>query len=125
MIKITTTFLLCALATACTTTGVKTDSRLIDLQVEASEDGRSLSVAMSGFWLDTPNRRTLEIIGKGADGSIVYDERLVALLSYDASPKGGFDKARATIELPAGVDARSVEVRAVEVRAVDAQPAAK
>jgi hypothetical protein len=116
MIKITTTFLLCALATACTTTSVKTDSRLIDLEVAASEDGRSLSVGMSGFWLDTPNRRTLEVISKGADGSIVYDERVVAMLSYDASPKGGFDKARATIELPAGVDARTVEVRPIDTR---------
>jgi len=86
-------------------------SRIVDLKVVQRLECSEVVASINGRYLDTPERRTVQLLALSADGAVLSDSRTVATLAWDALPKSGMDRAQVALEIPQDPRIATVEVR--------------
>jgi hypothetical protein len=86
-------------------------SRIVDLKVVQRHALSEVVAAINGRFLDTPERRTVQMLALASDGAVIADERAVATLAWDALPKSGMDRAQVVLQIPQDPRIATVELR--------------
>lgn len=68
--------------------------------VSAEVQGPNLIVDVDGRWIESPSRRTVRVVAKAADGSVLYDQVHVAELASQPHRRSAHQQARTAVPLP-------------------------
>lgn len=81
--------------------------------VSAEVVGHKVIVDIDGRWLESAARRSVRVVAKAADGSVLHDQVHVAELASQPQRRSAHQQARSVVQLP-----RRARVAVVEVMPV-------